>query len=159
MLISLHLPKTAGASFYGALHSHYGNNILRDYDDFPINTPAPVRNKSALKKCILNGITAHKNVKCIHGHFLPLKNLLCRNAKFITWIRDPIERLASHYFYWLREYDHENAPPLQKKIVEENWSLARFCLSPELRNTYNQFLWGFPVSRFDFIGITEYYQT
>ncbi len=44
-------------------------------------------------------------------------------------------------------------------MVEEKWSLERFCLSPEFKNFYSQFLWSFPIERFDFIGITEYYET
>ncbi|MGC1375560.1 MAG: hypothetical protein WA821_05020, partial [Anaerolineales bacterium] len=33
-----------------------------------------------------------------------------------------------------------------------------FCLSNELRNFYGQLFWGFPISRFNFIGITEHYE-
>ena len=42
-------------------------------------------------------------------------------------------------------------------MVDEDWSLQRFCLGHELRNLYHQYLWGFPPERFDFIGITERY--
>jgi len=159
MLISLHLPKTAGTSFSSSLEDFYGSTLLRDYADLPINTPNFKRNMYASRMCILNGIKSLKNVQCIHGHFLPLKYLLCRDTKFVTWMRDPIERLASHYFYWLRTYDPTNAPLLHKRVVEEKWSLEHFCLGPELRNFYNQFLWGFSFKRFDFVGITEYYDT
>jgi hypothetical protein len=96
-------------------------------------------------------------IDCIHGHFLPLKYLLLKNAIYITWMRDPVERLASHYHFWRRTYNPEEAPPLRRRVVEENWSLEKFCFSPELRNFYCQFLWGFPIENFDFIGITEYY--
>ena len=40
---------------------------------------------------------------------------------------------------------------------EENWSVERFCLGPEVRNIYAQFLYGFPLEYFSFIGITEHY--
>ena len=159
MLISLHLPKTAGASFLCSLNEYYNQGVLRDFADIPINTPIYKRNMHALKMCIINGITPPKNTDCIHGHYLPLKYLYCRDVKFVTWMRDPIERLASHYYYWLRTYDPKNAPRLHKRVVEEQWSLERFCLGPELRNLYSQFLWGFPVKRFDFIGITEYFES
>jgi hypothetical protein len=43
-------------------------------------------------------------------------------------------------------------------MLEENWSLERFCLGPELRNFYSQYLWGFSLELFDFIGITEEYE-
>ncbi len=159
MLISLHLPKTAGSSFLVSLNEYYNQGVLCDYADFPINTPIFKRNMHALIKCTLNGITPPKNSECIHGHFLPLKYLYCRNVKFITWMRDPVERLASHYYYWLRNYDPKNTPLLHKRVIEEQWSLERFCLGRELRNFYSQFLWGFPVKRFDFIGITEYFES
>lgn len=132
---------------------------MRDYADLPINTPVFQRNRNALKMCILNRVKTHKNVECIHGHFLPLKYLLLRDTKFVTWMRNPIERLASHYFYWLRNYNPQNVPLLHRKVIEEEWSLERFCLGPELRNFYTQFLWAFPFRRFDFIEITEHYKT
>ena len=37
---------------------------------------------------------------CIHGHFLPLSyRHLARRAdvRFVTWLREPIDRLLSHY--------------------------------------------------------------
>jgi len=36
MLISLHLAKTAGSSFFTSLKDHYANQILRDYADLPL---------------------------------------------------------------------------------------------------------------------------
>ncbi|MDX1463494.1 MAG: hypothetical protein R3359_10585, partial [Marinirhabdus sp.] len=99
--------------------------------------------------------------KCVHGHFLPIKYLLLSEkteVKFITWMRDPIERMLSHYHYWRRSYDPKRAIPHHKKFMEENWSLERFCLGPEFRNIYNQYLWGFPLKNFEFIGIVEHYQ-
>jgi hypothetical protein len=159
MLISLHLPKTAGSSFFAALKNHYGETILPDYADLPINTPPLKRNFHALTSCFINSLRFADNIQCVHGHFLPLKYRLCKASRFITWLRDPVERVASHYFHWQRHYDPQIAPPLQRKVIEEHWSLERFCLAPELRNLYHQFLWGFPVKRFDFIGITEHYDT
>jgi len=43
-------------------------------------------------------------------------------------------------------------------MLEEDWSVKRFCLGDEMRNTYAQFLWAFPIENFDFIGVTEYYE-
>jgi len=36
--------------------------------------------------------------------------------------------------------------------------VKRFCLGDEMRNSYAQFLWGFPIENFDFIGVTEFYE-
>lgn len=162
MLISLHLPKTAGTSFKDSISKYYkekGSLIIHS-KDIPINTPRFRRNTHALGTCIINALRDQPKAQCIHGHFLPLKYLSYRDAKFVTWLRDPIERIGSHYHYWRRHYcSQRTTAPLQRRVVEENWSLEKFCLSPEIRNLYHQFLWGFPVRRFNFIGITEYYES
>jgi hypothetical protein len=101
------------------------------------------------------------NYKCVHGHFLPIKYLLLsekKEVRFITWMRNPVERMLSQYHYWKRSYDPKRSAPHHKKFIEENWSLERFCLGPEFRNIYTQYLWGFPLQNFEFIGIVEHYQ-
>lgn len=161
MLISVHLPKTAGVSLRKSLEECFGNRLLTDYGDFPINTTPKRRKIKALYNLLCNSMIDFSKIECIHGHFLPLKYLplaIRYNTNFITWMRDPIERIASHYHYWKREYDPNNAPPLQKKVIMENWSLEKFCFSNELKNLYTQFLWGFPINLFKFIGITEKYE-
>ena len=98
---------------------------------------------------------------CIHGHFLALKYRIAlgaRPALWITWLRDPVQRLASHYAFWRRDYDgRDPAQPLRNRMVGEDWSFERFALGPEMRDVYRQYLWGFDPARFDFIGITEHY--
>jgi hypothetical protein len=162
MLVSLHLPKTAGTSFLALLESHFNEQLLRDYSDRPLNRDGWRRRSRALRACIRyalppSGLEAYQ---CIHGHFMPLKYRLLpprREVRFIAWFRDPVERLASHYHYWQRSYNPLDAGSLHRRVVEERWDLERFCLGPELQNTYSKFLWGFPLARFDFVGITEYY--
>ncbi|MFL5342601.1 MAG: hypothetical protein ACJ8F7_20910 [Gemmataceae bacterium] len=160
MLISLHLPKTAGTSFAAALESRFGPRLLRDYADLPINTPRSERHAAAFRAGLAMAETGGPDAHCIHGHFLPVKYLPLadrRDVRFITWIRDPVARVLSHYYYWQRTYNPQSAPTLHRKVMEEGWSVERFCLGPELRNLYCQFLWAFPLENFEFIGVTEYY--
>lgn len=160
LLVSLHLPKTAGTSFGSVLKTHFGNSLLRDYADVPINTPPFERNQAAMQAAVDNAEADWSGIECIHGHFLPVKYLLLaarRELKFVTWMRDPVERVLSHYYFWRRGYDPATAPPLHRKVVEEDWPLERFCLSDELKDLYRQFLWGFAADNFDFIGITEFF--
>jgi hypothetical protein len=160
LLISVHLPKTAGTSFAASLDTHFRAKLLRDYSDFPINTPQTERNRAALQASLRNAASDFAGVECIHGHFLPIKYLLLvhkREVKFVTWMRHPVERVLSHFYHWKRLGSQASAP-LHRRVVEENWSVERFCLGPELRNLYWQFLWGFPVHYFDFIGVTECYE-
>jgi hypothetical protein len=161
MMISVHLPKTAGVSFSNALEDIFGQALLKDYEDYPINTDPYQRKLAALKASIEYGEIDFAHVPCVHGHFLPLKYLLLaerRKLTFVTWMRHPVQRLLSHYFYWRRSYSPDTAKVLHRRVVEEDWSLEKFCLSPELANLYSQFLWGFPLEMFSFIGITEHYK-
>jgi hypothetical protein len=161
VIISLHLPKTAGTSFRVVLEQHFGDRLLKDYSSFPINTPESERNRTAMEECLRNAENDFAGIESIHGHFLPIKYLLLarrREVRFVTWMRHPVERMLSHYFYWKRSYDPKTAPSLHRKVIEDGWSLERFCLGPEVQDLYGQFLWGFPIEHFDFIGITEFYE-
>lgn len=161
MIISLHLPKTAGVSFRATLEEYFGNALITDYADLPINTPRYERNKAALEASLEICQKDLQGIECIHGHFLPIKYLLLAektDIQFVTWMRNPIDRLLSQFYFWQRNYDPDNAPRLHKKFIEEKWSVERFCLGPENRDLYSQYLWGFPLEYFCFIGITEFYK-
>lgn len=158
MLISVHLPKTAGSSFRAVLEQVFGRRLVLDYGDLPINTPKNLRQVKALDDAGKLTALDLTNVDCIHGHFLPRKYLPLRNtheAIFATWLREPLSRAISHYNFWKRTYDPAAAPPLQRRVCEDCWSLEKFCFSEELRNFYTQFLWDFPLELFDFVGVTE----
>ena len=104
MIISLHLPKTAGSSFARSLEAHFGPRLLKDYADVPINTPVYERNQAALRASIDIGEQGVTGMACIHGHFLPLKYLLLgtkQELTFITWMRNPVERAYSQYLMHL----------------------------------------------------------
>lgn len=160
MIISVHLPKTAGKSFEAALSTRFGDALLEDYGTFPMNTPVYARNRAALEASLLNADDDSTGVECIHGHFMPVRYLLLagrRDVTFVTWMRHPVQRILSNYYYWKDTYQPGSSPPLHCRVVEEEWSVERFCLSAEMQNMYTQFLWGFPVENFSFIGVTEHY--
>ncbi len=161
MVISLHIPKVAGNSFLRALERQYGAALHRDYSDMPKIQRYLSGDISPIHASELH-ITEldHDPPQCIHGHFLPAKYLTYRanaNVRFITWLREPVDRLVSHYNFFFRTYDPQTAGPLFKRIVEERWTLEKFCFSDEYRNVYSKYLWNFPLENFDFIGISEYY--
>ncbi len=164
LIVSLHMPKTAGNSFKAVLDEHYKEALKNDYADYPINVTPQERHRQALAGCLATTVVEYTDIRCIHGHFLPIKYLLLADLRptvFVTWMREPMARLVSHYHYWYDAYDPESPDtrPLHRRVVEEKWSLEQFCLSPHMRNLYSQFLWGFPLERFDFIGITENYES
>jgi len=160
MLISVHLPKTAGSSVLKALESHFGERLLRVHDR-PINTAPGKRRLHAARACLANAVRPPRAIECIHGHFLPLKYLFLKwraKARFVTWMRDPAQRLVSHYHYCHRMHRLGTPSRLQRRVVEEGWSLEQFCLCAELQNVYSQFLWGFPLRCFQFIGVVEHFE-
>ena len=62
ILVSVHLPKTAGSSFREVLKGHFGEKMLLDYGDMPINTPREKRNAKALADAKANETTASVTV-------------------------------------------------------------------------------------------------
>lgn len=165
MLISLHTAKAAGTSFRQILTAHYGTALYADYRDKPFNTPRPLRELKAERYRQWQSRWElvrfrQKGIRCIHGHFLPYKysRYLKKNeVYFVTWLREPLERLVSQYEHWQRTYRPGKSLPLQRKVVEEKWDIERFLLAPELQNMYAQYLYRFPLQNFDFVGLTEFF--
>jgi len=149
-IVSVHVPKTGGVSFREVLAELADGHIVFDYDDRPLS-PAPpfARLLRRLRRPALPSGT-----RVVHGHFVASKyRRLLPAARFATWFRDPVERLASHYHYWLREPDPANATC--RRLIEEKLSLAEFAALPEMRDVHHRFLGGVPVERFAFVGLTE----
>ncbi len=102
MIISLHTPKTGGNSFRNVLQFHFGDRLFLDYGDFPINKNLQCRTADAIEKgkeIELRKLEIRQRFQCIHGHFLARKYAAFmgnEHVKFVTWLRDPLERLASH---------------------------------------------------------------
>jgi len=162
ILVSVHFPKTAGTSFGVALRQCFGDRLREDYAMLPLNQPRARRVWQAVRA----GFRARADASwpdAIHGHFLPVKYRIALRARpvhYVTWLRDPVERLLSHYYYWQRTATAATpAQPFRHRVAREQWSLERFCFAPQMRNLYSQYLWGFPASRFHFIGITERYES
>lgn len=162
-LVSVHLPKTAGTSFSATLKAAFGNGYRADYGDLPMQAGRWHRRMAATARGLALRGALPSGTTCVHGHFLPLKYRIAlagRKARYVTWLRDPVERVVSHYHFWRRDYDGSDpAQPLRNRMLREEWSLERFALGSEMKNVYGQYLWRFPVALFDFIGITERYES
>ncbi len=92
--------------------------------------------------------------RCIHGHFAAA-TLRARfpAARLITWVSDPVQRVASHYRYWQREPDERN--PLCAAMRRERWSLLEFARQDGAREELARCFDGLPPSEFAFIGLRE----
>ncbi len=155
-LISLQIPKTAGTSFRNILKAVYGNNVVIRFD---INEDVIKINEKKF-----TGSKLKKRTKVIHGHFEYTsikKNIeLSNSIPIITWLRDPVERVISNYFY-LKKI-------IQEKLNENNTdsnlgnrmlkSIEEFASFEENRNRMSKFLKGALLEDFFFIGIVERFE-
>ena len=156
-LISVHLPKCAGTSFLKVLGVQYGSRLMLDYDEIPLDPESlfqkdfPVwaeQQKSALTQDF-------SRVFAVHGHFWAGKyDQALPGALKITFLRDPIRRLVSHYYYWKSKPSLPNS--LHRTFVEKNASLLEFAEFPIMQNVYTKtFLRGHTLDQFAFVGICE----
>jgi Sulfotransferase family len=137
-IISLHIPKCGGTTFKEILRKIYKDQLQYDYDG----------EKS---------ITINKKTTVLHGHFALKKYVsIYPKAKYITWIRDPAERIISYYFYWLNAPPHGNI--YHDKFLERKMSLIEFAdFEPIKREAMKGYLENFNWKYFDMVGIVEHY--
>lgn len=156
-LISLHIPKTAGTSFQRTLSQIYGADQVGRLDIKP-----------QINKLLLNGIEVDKTAniwqfKVLHGHFNP-KSLYEHfpelvHIPIITWLRNPVDRVLSNYYY-LREMvvRHFNEYEQNRTILDKMMkTLDEFIHSDINRNLVHQHLEGLSLEQFEYIGIVENY--
>jgi hypothetical protein len=152
LIVSIHIPKTAGRSFRQTLGEIAPGHIQGDYGNQPSAAPTPWRQ---LRERFM-APKVKPGTRIVHGHFVAAKYWRhYPEATYIAWVRDPVERLASHYYFWQRGPRMQN--PACRKMIEEKLSLQEFAALPEMRNVQAGFLKGVPLSALAFIGITEQY--
>jgi hypothetical protein len=141
-LISVHIPKTAGTAFRHVLTDIYGlNGVLGDYPPDQIHQPEkPIQ----------------KEIKVIHGHFEPSKYQgYFPAAKSIVWLRHPLFRLISEYFFAKTIKDRNNV--IHTQLLDGNLTILEFAQIPQMRNFLSQKIEGMELAKFDFVGIQEFY--
>jgi hypothetical protein len=152
-LLSLHIPKTAGTSFRNILKEVYDENAVVRFD---INEKGETRlNQDVYTKKKL------PEARVIHGHFVydDIKSLfdLPTDIQKITWLRNPVERVISNYFYLesrlktLLNEEQNNLNILSKM----QRSLIEYARDDINRNRQSKFLTGITLEEFDFVGIQE----
>ncbi|NET78583.1 DUF563 domain-containing protein [Okeania hirsuta] len=147
-IISVHVPKTAGTAFKKVLEQVYGfESVIVDYP-------------GAHRKRFNNQWEARKSqIKVIHGHFGVNKyEKYFPEAKKIAWIRHPIHRLISHYFFWLNHPLNKIENTSQRLLVENQISLLEFAQLPDIKNITSRFLNRREVTDFYFVGIQELFK-
>jgi len=154
-LVSIHIPKTAGTSFIHSLKKQYGHQKVARID---ING-----NRTRINKTPVNKAYLYKNTAVIHGHFTIdlLHNHLSlpHNIPAITWLRDPVERVISNYYYLYKRLDEElNEEKKGLNILSKmRRSLLEYAQDERNCNRMSKFLKGIDLKDLFFIGIVENY--
>jgi hypothetical protein len=160
LFVSVHVPKTAGTSFKHYLEYVFGDNLVLDYRSKPLDSGYEIRaldnsetDTSAFRDIFEKLQSADV---CVHGHFLPAKYLsIFPEAKLISWVRDPAQRLMSHYQFWRQNPQPNHS--IARLVLEEDFSFSQFCELHLMQNINSRFFGGLDLERFDFIGVSEEY--
>jgi hypothetical protein len=141
MILSVHIPKTAGVSVRNILKEHYGPGFVLHYWQI---TDAWGR--------VLDQVP--ESATCVHGHY-HTDALTGRfpGAPLITWVRDPVDRVVSSYFHRLRDPDWRH--PVCVELHEKQLSLVQYAALPLVRNEMTRFFGSKKPEHFAFIGIVE----
>ena len=148
--ISVHVPKTAGTTFLKLISSVYGKQFKSDYLDI-MNLNSTILHGDAPKNKIPDKIDKYKVVM---GHFRASKYLYLKRP-YVAWVRNPIDRAISHYFFWeslWKKGRKRNWDPKLSKLFESKWSVIDF--SRMFSNQMSYFL-DCDIKNFKFIGISE----
>jgi len=154
MLLSMHIPKTAGTSFRMALQERLGRTMLLAYRGqvrgermiVPFNGRLLEELDDPSRATLAEYCNTH-DVRCIHGHFT--MQVLCDvfpEAKCITFVRDPIKRIVSAY-----NHIFVVAPQAEGMTFEQ------FIERDRARNLYEQLGMLEYLDSLAFVGITEQY--
>lgn len=157
-LISLHIPKTAGTSFRNTLCEVYGTDEVVRLD---IELESGV---TKIREQIYTSRQLPSETKVIHGHFslnlLENRFSLDPDIPRITWLRDPVARVISNYYYLSKRLAEELEE--EKKglniLRKMQRSLEEYARFEPNRNRMSKFLAGKELEDFFFVGIVEHYE-
>jgi len=155
LIVSVHIPKTAGTSFRVVLKKIFGRFLHLDYGNYHPLT-SPLIKTYHFSKLVGSGEvdTIKSKVRCIHGHFGGRKYFgLFPEAHFVTWLRFPVDRLYSQYVFQKRSHDPYNH--VSCLLHRKNLSFLEYAQLEENRNMQSKMLDGCDLEKFSFIGITE----
>jgi hypothetical protein len=157
MIVSIHIPKTAGKSFRLRLEAAYGARMLSDYADWiGLDSPEVLaqRAEQAAKMRARRDDIA-RDYDLIYGQFIADKYLGQFPAtEFTAFFREPCQRAVSHYEFLLRHPDLDH--PLVRRFHETRPPLPE--LLKAVPNYQSIYVGRLSIEDFAMVGLTEQYE-
>ncbi|MEM6761602.1 MAG: hypothetical protein AAF615_01870 [Pseudomonadota bacterium] len=156
LILSIHIPKTAGTRFGEVLKSHYGDAFANYYgaDDQRTHPAVKVRAKD-LSAAHLNEL-ALSGVKVLHGHMTgrALVRAGCEPKQIHCFLREPIEHTISRYHF--SKVNPGTHPELRKRF-DDGLNMEDFAALPKSRNFQSGYIYPLKLHEIGFVGITEFF--
>jgi hypothetical protein len=158
MLLSIHVPKTAGNSFREALSATFGNRLMTDYGDWAGFNVPEANDRRIFREAAMRTRRDEllKKYDVIHGHFIPDKYKgLFPNEQFLAFFRDPFQQSVAHYYFLLRNPQREH--PEERILHDANMTLLDYLEWDALRDQQSKFLGSLSIGDLTFVGLSEEY--
>lgn len=156
IILSIYIPQTSPIGFLDILRSIYGEHLILDNGTKPLFPGYPLRLAERWVTGWYKKIPHH--VYCIHGRFFPFSYYpLKREKLLITWFRNPVERVASHYYSW--KLTPPTPHPVHQALLQDKLSLLDFARLRSMRNLQSRFISSKLFPHLFFAGIAEQYST
>jgi hypothetical protein len=157
VILSIHIPKTAGTAFGELLHGAFGSRLLRDYGDHVgLNTPEEdVRRAARIVKARARRDKLLRDFDVIHGHYTADKYAgLFPRADFVAFFREPYQQTLSQYEYILRHPEIDNPGVKLFHVVRP--TRAEFIA--RAGNHQEIYLGAMDLDELAVVGLTEQFQ-
>jgi len=144
-LLCIHIPKTAGRTFRQALKSQYGaHGVLTLDHQYLKKRGETLANYPVHAYPVVHG----------HLHFDQLQPYATQGTKWITWLRHPVDRVLSNYFFYRTNgYVTRKKQDPDLKLM----SLEEYIHRPRKRNVIARYMGQLKLNECFFVGLQEYY--
>jgi len=157
MIVSIHIPKTAGKSFRLRLEASFGPRLLADYGDWIGPDTAEARAQRAAQAARMHARRDEilRDYDIVYGQFIADKYAgQFPTVEFTAFFREPCQRAVSHYEFLLRHPELEH--PLVRTFHETKPPLVE--LLKAFPNYQSIFMGSVAVEDFAMVGLTEQYE-
>ena len=145
-LISIHIAKTAGTSFYQSLSMVYGKHLDQRTKRIAFFPDGVERQ--------LDESDFAPEIRAVHGHlrFYHIRSIYrLHHPYLIAWMRNPVDRVISNYYFMLNAVAGNPSHPHYSK---RNYTLLEYA-NNSIPNKMCHYLEGISLDEIDFVGFQE----